>query len=179
VYLTPVRWVFSHLVSSGVLSENPCGTSRPSSKQVADRGFPEPRIPLSELKRAVLEIGEADGWEEGVEDVQAGLVMMAEFSIGTRDPAAINRFTGVPLPLVEEFAGRLIANGIWRPDGKIAAEWNDPKDGGMAFMLDVWVANGLSERAGDPAGDVATLPGDETRSLSSAGQPAGERSDGQ
>jgi site-specific recombinase XerD len=30
VYLTPVRGLFSQLVSSGVLSENPCGTSRPS-----------------------------------------------------------------------------------------------------------------------------------------------------
>ena len=179
VYLTPVRGIFSQLVSSGVLSENPCGNSRPSPTQVAETGFPEPRIPLSELKRAVLEIGEADGWEEGDEDVQAGLVMMAEFSIGTRDLAAINRFTGVPLPLVEEFARRLIANGIWRPDGKIGAEWDDPENGELAFMLDVWVATGRMERATAPAGEVAALPGDETGSLSSAGPPAGEQSDGQ
>lgn len=178
VYLTPVRGVFSQLVSSGVLSQNPCGTYRPSPKQVADGGFPAPKIPLSELKRTVLEIGKVNGWEEGDEDVQAGLVMMAEFSIDTRDPAAISRFTGVPLPLVEEFAGRLIANGIWLPDGKIAADWDDPEDGWFAFMLDVWVATGLLNKGPAPAGDFAALPGDETGLLSSAGQPAGERSDG-
>jgi hypothetical protein len=180
VYLTPVRGVFRNLVSAGVLSENPCGTSRPSPKQVADTGFPKPSTPLSELKLAVLEIGEADGWEEGDEDVQAGLVMMAEFSIGTRDPAAISQFTGVPLPLVEEFAGRLIANHIWLPNGKIAADWDDQENGGLAFMLDVWVATGELERGPPaPSGEVAAPPGDESGSLSTAGWPAGERSDDQ
>jgi hypothetical protein len=74
---------------------------------------------------------------------------------------AISRFTGVPEPLVREFAGRLIENGVWRPDGKIGGEWNDPEYGGLAFMLDVWVATGMLEKGfrssrcagnADPAG---------------------------
>jgi hypothetical protein len=164
VALTGVRGLFRHLAACCVLVDNPFesaksqfrkGTDKPETSSASMPAEPEPTIPLSELKRALLEIGEPDGWQEDDEDVQAGLVLMAEFSIGARDPAAISRFTGVPLPLVEEFAERLIANGIWRPDGKIAAEWNDPQDGGLAFMLDVWVATGRLERAPAPDGDVA------------------------
>ncbi len=44
--------------------------------------------------------------------------MVAEFAIDSREPAVISRFTGVPEPLVREFAGRLIENGIWLPGGK-------------------------------------------------------------
>jgi len=180
VYLTPVRGFFSQLVAAGVLTENPCATARQASRQQTGSGFPEPSIPLAELKRIVLEIGAEDGWKEGFEDFQAGLVMIAPLSIKTIDPSVVSRFTGVPEPLVREFADRLIANGIWRPDGKISAEWFDPEGGNFAFMLDVWVATGELERGPPaPSGDVAAPPAEETGSLSTAEQPAGERSDGE
>lgn len=142
-YLTPVRGLFRHLSTCGVLTSNPIEFLKP--RKQAGRT-------LAELKQCVLEIGKEDGWEEGCEDFQAGLVLLAEFSIGTRDPEAISRFTGVPLPLAREFSERLIGNGIWLPDGKIAAEWDDPEHGALAFMADVWVALGLLER-GKPAED--------------------------
>jgi hypothetical protein len=128
------------------------------------------------LKRIVLEIGAEDGWKEGFEDFQAGLVMIAPLSIKTMDPSVVSRFTGVPERLVREFADRLIANRIWRPDGKIGAEWGD----NFSFMLDVWCATGELERAPPaPSGDVAAPPAEETGSLSTAEQPAGDQSDGE
>ena len=96
--------------------------ARQVSRQQTGSSFPEPSIPLAELKRIVLEIGEEDGWKEGSEDFQAGLVMIAPLSIKTMDPSMVSRFTSVPEPLVREFADRLIASGIWRRDGKIGAD---------------------------------------------------------
>lgn len=145
-YLSAIRRLFRHFASTGVLTANPLETRRARNAGGDEERKPAPRIPLAELKRTVLEIGQADDWHDGDENVQAGLVLLAEFSIDTRDPKAISRFTGVPLRLVRQFSERLIANGIWRPDGKIAGEWDDPENGGFAFMLDVWVALGLLER---------------------------------
>jgi hypothetical protein len=178
VALTGVRGLFRHLSACGALAENPLESFWSSVHQPAEPGFPEPSIPLSELKRAVLEIGKADGWQEDDEDVHAGLVMLAPLSIDTRDPASISRFTGVPLLQVEEYAGRLLANGIWRADGKISGDWDDPEGGGIAFMLDVWVATGLLERQQAPEGDAPPVD-DGSKSLTAAEQPAGKRSDGQ
>ncbi|HWL28214.1 MAG TPA: hypothetical protein VNQ97_04845 [Burkholderiaceae bacterium] len=144
-YLTPVRGLFRHLAERGVIPSNPLASL--SIRGAGARDLPEPSVSLATLKQAVLEIGEPDGWREESEEMQAGLVMLAEFSIGTRDPAAISRFTGVPLRRVWRICDRLIANGIWLPDGSIGAEWNDPENGGLAFMMDVWVALGQLARA--------------------------------
>lgn len=154
-YLSAIRSLFRYLATTGVITTNPLETRRARRIGPDEEQKRTPRIPLAELKRSVLEIGEADGWQDGDEDVQAGLVLLAEFSIDTRDPRAISRFTGVPLRLVREFSARLIANGIWRPDGKIASEWDDPENGAMAFMLDVWVALGLLERGSADEGNAA------------------------
>jgi hypothetical protein len=156
IYLTPVRGALGHLARSGVLATDPCPKGQPNGRgtQTMLNG-PAPSIPLSELKRMVLEAGTEDGWEEGVEEFEAGLVILAPFSIGTRDPAAVAAYTGVPEPLVREFAERLIANGIWRPDGKIGANWFDPEYGDFAFMLDVFVALGDLERCPAAEDDAA------------------------
>ena len=113
-------------------------------------------LPLAELKRIVLEIGKDDGWQEGDESFQAGLVLIAPLSITTMDPVAVSQFTGVPEPLVREFAGRLIENGVWRPDGKLAVQWNDPENGNLAFMMDVWVAMGELEEEQPRRPDTAS-----------------------
>ena len=111
----------------------------------------EPTIPLTKLKQMVLEIGEPAEWAEEDEDFQAGLVMVAPLAIGSIDPAAVSAFTGVPKRLVREFAGRLVENGIWLPDGRIAADWSEPDGGNIAFMMDVWVATGDFERGSPQA----------------------------
>jgi integrase family protein with SAM-like domain len=175
VYLSPVRALFRHFDRSGVIAIDPCPKGQPNGKrskgasyepepgrlfgaqQLTDKEFPEPRIQLSKLKQEVLEIGKEDGWAEDDDDFQAGLVMLAEFSIDTRDPVAVSRFTGVPEPLVREFAGRLIENGVWLPDGKIAADWFDQQHGAFAFMLNVWVTTGELERGKAEEGDAVQV----------------------
>jgi transposase-like protein len=105
----------------------------------------EPPTSLTKLKQMVLEIGEPAEWEEGDEDFQAGLVMAAPLAIDSMDPDTISAFTGVSKRLVREYAARLVQNGIWLPDGRIAADWWEP-DGNKAFMMDVWVATGSFTR---------------------------------
>jgi hypothetical protein len=99
----------------------------------------------------VFEIGEDDGWEEGREDFQAGLVLLAPLSIRTMDPSAVSRFTGVPEPLVKEFARRLIGNGIRLPKGNLVLSGDD----NLAFMMDVWIATGMLEHKVEPASEPA------------------------
>ena len=142
VNLTAIRAFFRHLMVSGVLSENPFASLAAPSHKAAKL---DPR--LTKLKQMVREIGEADGWTADSQDFQAGLVMLAALEIRTTEPEAISRFTGVSLPQVEQFAERLRDNGIWQSDGTIVAEWAEPENGWLAFMLDVWVATGDLERA--------------------------------
>ena len=152
IYLTPVRGVLGRLAKSRVLATDPCPKGQPNGRGTQKTLNGQMlSIPLSELKRIVLKAGEDDGWEEEDEDVQAGLVMLAPMSIGTMDPSAVAAFTCVPEPLVREFAGRLIANGIWLPDGCIALSGDDD----LAFMMDVWVATGLLERKVEPQSEPA------------------------
>jgi hypothetical protein len=156
IHLTPVRGVLGHLARSGVLPADPCPPGLPNGRGAgAPIHAAAPSIPLSELKRTVLEIGERDGWEEGDQDFQAGLVLLAPASIGTMDPAAVSRFTGVPEAQVREYADRLIANRIWRADGTIALS----SDEDLALMMDVWVATGHLERTWVPD-DEAPPPAD-------------------
>src|SRR5262249_25453698 len=132
---------FRHLLDAGVLRENPFESLR---QDVQQRMLEE--LPITKLKRMVLEIGESEGWTEKSEEFQAGLVMLAPLEIGTMAPESVSRFTGVPLALVEQFAQRLRASGIWRNDGRIGASWAAAEAGNLAFMLDVWVATGELER---------------------------------
>ena len=137
-----LRGVFGHLVAANVLAANPFPPRRRERHWKDGWGVDGPRIPLPELKRIVLKASAEDAWEEDSEDFHAGLVLLAPLSIGTMDPAAVAAFTGVPETLVKELAGRLIANGIWLSDGKIALSGDD----NLAFMMDVWVALGQLKR---------------------------------
>jgi hypothetical protein len=150
VHLTPVRGMLGHMARLGVLAADPCPKAQPNGRTTAssDAG-PAPSIPLLELKQLVLKAGEADGWVEDSEDFRAGLVMLAPLSIGTMDPAAVAAFTRLREPPVRVFADRLLANGIWRPDGILAASW----DNDLEFMMDVWVATGELQRHPGEEGD--------------------------
>lgn len=108
---------------------------------------PGPSVPLEKLKKIVREIGAAGAWTEDDEDFEAGLVMLAAISIDSRSPAALSAFTGVAKPSVRAYARRLVENGIWLPDGEIGADWSDPQNGNLNFMMDVWVALGQLERS--------------------------------
>ena len=106
----------------------------------------KPKIPLTELKRTIREeIAILPGWDK--EDDQAALVMLAPSSIGTRDPVAVRKFTGVPMRFIREYYERIDDNAVLRPGEMAAATWADPIDGNHYFMLDVWVATGKLKRA--------------------------------
>jgi hypothetical protein len=160
VYLTPVRRVFRQLVSSAVLSHDPC---------VVD-------ISLAQLKELVLAVDPT--LVEDQEFFEASLVLLAPLSIHTMDPLAISAFTGVALRDVQMFAHRLLENRCWRADGKIAVGSDDPDAWSVSVIINVLVATGMVEVRGEPEAATA-LVGDETELLGSAGQPRGERSDGE
>jgi hypothetical protein len=106
---------------------------------------------LAQLKRFIERLGRSQGWEEA--DSQAALVMLAPFRIGVRNPEAVSRFTGVPLPLVVEFHRRLADNGVLPPGALAADGWLDPNDGHKLLLLDVKVATGKLRRARLGSGD--------------------------
>jgi hypothetical protein len=154
-YLAAIRSLFRHLARTGILVANPLET--PHSRKMASAAdrHPRPRISLSELKAMVLELDET--WEEDQEFFQAGLVLLSPLAIDTIDPESISRFTGVSLPLVREFAERLLANGCWTGDGKIAVSSYDTDYCGISLVLNVMVATGIVEcrPATDGDGDQA------------------------
>jgi hypothetical protein len=111
------------------------------------------KLPLAQLKQFISdEIALLPDWDE--KDDQAALVMLAALSIGTRDPEAISRYTGVPVTLIREFYARIEENAMLRPGELAAAAWLDPKNGQNQFILDVWVATGKLRRAKQRVGVV-------------------------
>jgi hypothetical protein len=159
-YLTPVRGVFRVLADTRVLIGNPCPKGQPNGRERAGPLPAEPCISLPELKAAVHELGD---WEEDSRLFQAGLVVLAPVSIGTMDPAAVAAFTGVPESLVREFAARLLASGVWRPDGKLDVWGAD--EGAISLsdleitevFFDVYIAAGHRPEGGpDAVGAPAT-----------------------
>jgi hypothetical protein len=168
LYLTPVRGALGHLARSGVLASDPCPKGQPNGRgneNTADGSAPA--IPLGELTRIVREL---DNWEDDSEFFQAGLVVLAPLSIGTMDPAAVAAYTGVPEPQVREYADRLLANGVWRPDGAITVEGEDPETGepvlkDLDVILGVLIAIGHIRCQLLPDGEAA-------RAIDADGPPA-------
>jgi hypothetical protein len=148
----PVAGLFAHLAAAGVLRSNPL-----------PRGLPGPRpdlgrdLRLAELKQAVRELDST--WEEDSEFFRAGLVVLAPAAIDTRDPAAIAAYTGVPEPDVRAYADRLLANRMWRPDGTVNIDPDDPDGWGTTLIVHVLIALGLAEARPTERGDVIVPPG--------------------
>jgi hypothetical protein len=147
-YLTPVRGVFGWLFSVGVLDRDPFARTESDRSTTPDRGFPEPSIPLEELRLQVLTLIRNDSALDDYERFQAGLVVLSPLSLGTTDPEAISRFTREPLPRVQEFAGRLIANGCWSAGGKVIVDSSGLSEDALIIMLatHILVAEALVER---------------------------------
>jgi hypothetical protein len=106
-------------------------------------GLPPPRIPLADLKKAILQVVEQEGWTEGSEPVAAALTLLAPFSVLTRDAGVISGFTGIPRPLVERYIAKILANEIWLPGGRLKANWASAPE---HFILDVNAVLDLYER---------------------------------
>lgn len=82
---------------------------------------------------------------EDDESYKAAAVLLAAINVG-QNQSKIVKLLGYPRALVAKFAYNLKKSGVWK-NGKTYAEWNDPENGGIAFWMDVCVAQGLMERA--------------------------------
>ena len=153
INLSAIRSLFRHFASTGVLASNPLETPHSCKMSAAAGRRPRPSIPLAELKEMVLELDET--YAEDEELFQAGLVMLSPLSLRTTDPEAIGRFTGVPLRLVREFAGRLLANDCWSANGKVVVDSDNPDLWGITLRLNVLIAAGMIERRSAAESDVA------------------------
>lgn len=145
LYRTALRRLFDALAVRGVVPDNP-------ADRAALRREPPPPCegtPTREqLKGYVHELA-LDPVEEGDDDFDAALVMLAALSLGTGKVMPLSRLTGVPPRRVAAFARELRASGVWTADGKTSGQWLDEEGGELAFWLDVWVAQGLLERRPD------------------------------
>jgi hypothetical protein len=65
------------------------------------------------------------------------------------DANRIAQIMDLPLEPLAPMVERLQKNGVWGADGRVHADWNDPKNGGVALALDVAVALGYLEKVGD------------------------------
>lgn len=79
------------------------------------------------------------------EGFQAAVVLLSGLQVGA-DAKKVAKFTGYAPDLVEAFSLRLHRSGVWT-NGKTACEWFDKDNGGIAFWMDVCVAQGLMQRA--------------------------------
>ena len=119
-------------------------TEKPDHKQLAEEDDAE--MSAEEFRRWVRQMDPTLSPDDVASD--AAVVMLAALQLDNRDWQRLSEFTRVPLALVNEFAERLKASGIWFADGKTACNWfEDKKDVLNAdFWLDVAVAIGSLKR---------------------------------
>lgn len=83
----------------------------------------------------------------GCDSVVHGAMMLAAL----REGAHLNIIAGalgIDRDRLEPGFDRLVRSGVFRKDGKVCgAEWLNEDDGGLAFVLDVAVADGLLEKS--------------------------------
>ena|GEM_PF-7054342 len=75
----------------------------------------------------------------------AATVMLSALVVGA-NVRRLARFTGYGPEFIWSVRDNLRRGGIWRRDGRTRCEWGDPKNGGVAFWIDVAVAMGYLER---------------------------------
>jgi hypothetical protein len=148
-YRAALRFLFSSLVHGGISVDNPATAARPgpdSEKNEELTEIPASIAPTCKELRACVHTLAFDPIEEGSEDFDAALVLLAGCYLGTAKILPLSRLTGVHPRKVVEFAVRLRASGAWTHSGKTSVEWFDADAGQLAFWLDVWVATGVLKR---------------------------------
>lgn len=148
-YRAGLRFLFSALVHGDILADNSAAAARlglnsEKNDELTER--PAGFVPTREELRAGVHKLALDPIEEGSEDFDAALVLLAGGYLGTAKILPLSRVTGVHPRKVVEFAGRLRASGVWTASGKTNVEWFDGEAGQLAFWLDVWIATGVLER---------------------------------
>ena len=157
-----LRALFGRLVAADVLTANPFPPRRRGPAGGRDPRALAPVIPLAELKQAAHELDPT--WEEDSEFFRAGLVALAPAAGGTLDPAAIAAYTGVPEPEVRAYAGRLLANRMWRPDGTVNIDPDDPDGWGTTLIVHVLIALGhVACQPPEAVEEAGPIPADDGR----------------
>lgn len=85
--------------------------------------------------------------KESEDSFKTAVLMLSALSVGTEVDALV-KFTRLPESFVAERVGRLKAGGVFKGD-EIHVDWFDEENGGIAFWMDVAVAQGLVERTDD------------------------------
>lgn len=154
-YRTALNRLFDGLTARGVIPSNPtratggAGGAKDAAHGTSAKETPEGPPTLADLQELLLEL---DGIREGSEYYHPGLVAMYPIVVGGMDPQAISSFTGIPLEEVETYVARLRENGIWRPDGKIAVDFEDPASDEAVLNLVLII--------GCAAGEFGRVPGE-------------------
>ena len=99
-------------------------------------------VTLAQIKREVRKMDR--NVERDSEPFRAAVCLLAAIQVGA-STKAIARFTRYPEPMVEKFSRNLRQSGVWKDD-KTICEWFEPNGGGIAFWMDVAVAQGFMER---------------------------------
>ncbi len=80
---------------------------------------------------------ESDGYK-------AAVVLLSSLQVGPNIKRTA-KFAQYPRAKVARFSRNLRKSGVWR-GGKLYVEWFEEKNGGIAFWMDVCVAEGLMAR---------------------------------
>lgn len=95
------------------------------------------------IMREVAEV--LSSFNLGDEHYATGVMLLAALHVGP-DEAKIAEVTGLPREYLDPRAERLRENGVWK-DGKTCCGWFAEETGGVEFVMDVCVAEGLMARA--------------------------------
>jgi len=170
-YRTALRRFFDALVSYGAIPGNPADPAEQGTSILLATALPNPVQPetgeqpptLADLKSFLHEL---DNTNEESEYFRPGLVAMYPIVIGGMDLSEIAAFTGIPLPEVELYAGRMRENGIWTPDEKILVDFDDPEspEAIVNLALIVGCAAGVFKRSAVPDAEDSKQPQQDTAS---------------
>lgn len=104
----------------------------------------------NKIKKAVLSVLGIGGNVDDLDpSIQSAMILMASGNVGP-NAKRIAKLLGYPRKVVAEKARIARKNKIW-VGGKIIAEWLDDKRGGVAFIADVAVLDGILERVFEPS----------------------------
>jgi hypothetical protein len=79
---------------------------------------------------------------------KSAVLLLASTQVGAR-VKALQDFTAYPRAFIEARAHNLLKSNVWTKDGCVRhSGWFDKRDGGVAFWLDVAVAEGFIARTG-------------------------------
>ena len=106
---------------------------------------------IEPIKQAALQSMKEDVWKmdpalaEDSSTFQAAMILLASELVGPWSDR-IAAFLGYPTALVEVAAARLYEARIWENAEVRCEKWFDPEKGGLAFMLDLMIAEGTMIR---------------------------------